>query len=68
MMDQWLELLPHTKNVRGSVSSWGKAFSVRRLDLDFDAVGWLPTAPRGWVEWRGLVSLQYVILCDEDSS
>ena len=50
MMDQWLELLPHTKNVRGSVSSWGKAFSVRRLDLDFDAVGWLPTAPRGWVE------------------
>lgn len=67
-MDQWVELV--TSHQKGSwfSSQLEQSPSVRRLDLDLDAVGWLPNAPRGWVEWRGLVSLQYGILCDEDIS
>lgn len=42
-MDQWLVDPWFNSQLGQSLSAW-------RLDLDFDAVGWLPTAPRGWVE------------------
>lgn len=60
-MDQWVELV--TSHQKGSwfSSQLEQSPSVRRLDLDFDAVGWLPTAPRerGWMK-----GISFITICD----